>query len=117
MHPYLHVCIHYDIRRIVSEDTPVSPPFPSAPFAVIMHTTVPPVSPDLVKRRADRITTADRNKVCYLHDGKGWRKFQMINPMAVGLKWGDFVKVRQLVSTRKAKNKAAKAAKASKPKK
>ena len=47
------------------------------------------------KKRGERVTEKDRNQVCGVHNGKTYVKRQLVNPMYVGLKWGERAKTRK----------------------
>ena len=47
------------------------------------------------KKRSERVTEADRNQVCRVHNGKTEVKRQLTNPRYVGLKWGERAKTRK----------------------
>lgn len=47
------------------------------------------------KKRTERVKVEDRNKVCGVHNGKGYVKRQLTNERYVGLKWGERAKTRK----------------------
>jgi ribosomal protein S19 len=47
------------------------------------------------KKRTDYVKSEDRNQVCAVHNGKTYVKRELVNPMYVGLKWGERAKTRK----------------------
>jgi len=47
------------------------------------------------KKRSDVVTAEDRNRVCAVHNGKAYVKRELVNPLYIGLKWGQRAKTRK----------------------